>query len=57
MINMFEVKGFIFKTTEKGTQKLPLGDGLLAHDYEEVHETMKALGIEHYMFLLREVKE
>lgn len=49
---MYEVKGFI----SKGDKKLPLGPGLLANDYEEVFEAMKALGCEYYMFLLSPIE-
>jgi len=49
-------KGFIFQEVNGEIQKLPF-ENIPAKDYEEVHEVMKEMKIEHYMFVLKEVKE
>lgn len=54
---MYEVKGFIFVEKDGKITSAPLPNGLLANDYEEVYEVMKSMGITHYMFMLKEVKE
>lgn len=53
---MYMTKGFIFQEVNGEHQKLPFG-GIPATGYEEVHEVMKEMKIEHYMFILKEVKE
>lgn len=53
---MYMTKGFIFQEVNGEIQKLPFR-GIPAKDYEEVHEVMKEMKIEHYMFVLKEVKE
>ena len=53
---MYEAKGFIFLEKDGEIIPRPFG-GIKASGYEEVHEVMKEMKIEHYMFILkREVK-
>lgn len=54
---MYEIKGFMFKENEDKVERIPFMPGLLATSYDEVHEVMKEMGITHYMFMLKEVKE
>ncbi len=53
---MYEIKGFIFHEANGEIHKYPIG-GMLADSYEEVHEVMKEMKINHYMFMLKEVKK
>lgn len=54
---MYEVMGFFFKEIDGEIKKYRFGNGLFAHNYDEVHEVMKEMKIQHYMFILKEVKE
>ena len=53
---MYEVNGFVFHEKDDKIERIPLLKGLLANNYEEVHEVMKEMQISHYMFVLKEVK-
>lgn len=53
---MYMTKGFVFQEVNGEIQKLPFG-GIPAESYEEVHGLMKEMKIEHYIFILKEVKE
>ena len=53
---MYEVKGFIFHTVKNEVHKFPINN-IPASTYEEVHEAMQAMGIDHYMFVLKEVRK
>ena len=51
---MYEAKGFIFHEKDGEITKHPFG-GVMTSGYEEVHEVMKEMKIEHYMFILKKV--
>mgnify|MGYP003293473499 CR=1 FL=1 len=57
LINMYEIKGFIFQEKDGKIEKNPIAPGLLAKDYDEVHEAFKEIGFIHYMFILVPSKE
>ena len=49
---MYQAKGFIFHEKDGEIITHPFG-GIIASNYEEVHEIMKEMKIEHYMFILK----
>lgn len=52
---MYHAQGFIFQEVKEEIQKIPFA-GIPANSYDEVHETMKEMKIEHYMFILKKVE-
>lgn len=52
---MYEVKGFIFHKNGEEVHKYPIAN-IHVSSYDEAHEAMKEMKIEHYMFILKEVK-
>lgn len=52
---MYKAKGFIFYEKDGEITKHLFG-GVLASSYDEVHEVMKEMKIEHYMFILKKVE-
>ncbi len=53
---MYQTKGFIFQEVNGEIQKLPFG-GIAVDGYQEMHEKLKELKLDHYMFILKEVKK
>ena len=54
---MYKVKGYVFYHNDNGEiHKYPL-DGIKANSYEEVFENLKLIHMDHYMFILKKVKE
>lgn len=53
---MYEIQGFIFQEKDGKIEKNSI-TGLLAKDYDEVHEAFKEIGFTHYMFILVPSKE
>lgn len=53
---MYLAKGFVFQEVNGEIKRIPFSN-IPASSYEEVHEVMKEMKIEHYMFILqKEVK-
>lgn len=49
---MYKVKGYAFN---KENQRFELKD-IIVNSYKEMFETLKMAGVEHYIFVLKEVK-
>lgn len=54
---LYKVKGYAFIEKDNKIEKSAILDGPYAHDYEEVREAFKDMGIKNYLFLLSPIEE